>query len=309
MSGRRKWILGVTAAVLAAVVAAGIWFLRHPLRAMELLGRAGLRAAGMHAGERPGPRGRLSYFSGGAGATVLLLHGANDQAGAWARIVKPLLARYRVVALDLPGHGKSAPEQGPLSAQDVFEGVDAFAAAEAPGGPLTLVGNSMGGWMALRVAHARPRAVAHVILVNGAAVTGDDHGVSLLPRTRAEAARSLSALTGPRTPMAPAFVLDDLVRRAPASPLARIMAAPLGPTLDGRLGEIQVPVTLVWGEADRLLDLAYARRVAASLPRARLLTLPGCGHIPQRECPDRLVAALSQALAEPPVGPAALAPP
>jgi pimeloyl-ACP methyl ester carboxylesterase len=309
MTARRRWILGVTAAALVAIFALAVWFVRHPLRAMELMGRVGLRAAGMRPAERPGPRGPIFYYAGGEGPPVVLIHGANDQAGAWARIVKPLLAGHRVVALDLPGHGNSAPEHGPLSAQDVFDGVDAFVAAEAAQGPVTLVGNSLGGWMALRVAQARPRDVAHVILVNGAAVTGDDHGISLLPRTRAEAARGLSALTGPRTPLAPAFVLDDLVRRAPASPLARIMAAPLGPTLDGRLGEIEVPVTLLWGEADRLLDLPYARRVAAGLPRARLVTFPGCGHIPQRECPDQLVTALQQALAQPPTGPAVLATP
>lgn len=109
----------------------------------------------------------------------------------------------------------------------------------------------------------------------------------------------MDAVTGPGAPPAAAFVLDDLVRRAPKSPLARLMAnadPEDGLSLERRLGAFPVPVSLVWGEADELLPRAYAERVSAALGGAPLHLLPGCGHMPQRECPARLLLLLEQAL-------------
>jgi pimeloyl-ACP methyl ester carboxylesterase len=74
--------------------------------------------------------------------------------------------------------------------------------------------------------------------------------------------------------------------------------------LDGRLHEITVPVDLIWGESDRLFSLGYARRMMAELPASRLTTIPGCGHVPQQECPSRFGAALLDVLTMPPPFPA-----
>ncbi len=300
---RRAVAGAVVVAAVLAVTAVGL-FVRYPMRTFELLGRAGLRGAGLRRTEMAGPRGPLVVFEGGAGPTVVLLHGANDQAGAWVRVAKPLAARHRLVIPDLPGHGDSAPREGPLAVADLQAGVDAVVALESAKAPVALVGNSLGGWLALLAAQAHPERVSHVVLVNGAAVRGQPGAdITLLPRTRAEAARAMDALTGPAAPRVPGFVLDDLVRRGPASPLARLLAAPIGPSLEGRLGEIAVPVTLLWGAADRFLTVSYAEGVARALPRARLVTLDGCGHVPQRECPERFLTALQDALDHPPDGP------
>jgi pimeloyl-ACP methyl ester carboxylesterase len=56
----------------------------------------------------------------------------------------------------------------------------------------------------------------------------------------------------------------------------------------------------VWGDADGLLTLDYAQRLLDGLPRARLHVVHGCGHLPQRECPDKTLAAIEAALAMPP---------
>jgi pimeloyl-ACP methyl ester carboxylesterase len=70
--------------------------------------------------------------------------------------------------------------------------------------------------------------------------------------------------------------------------------------LDGRLGEVTVPVDLVWGESDGLIPLAYAERMKDQLPRARLTVIEKCGHVPGAECPERLLAALKDVLAADP---------
>ena len=106
--------------------------------------------------------------------------------------------------------------------------------------------------------------------------------------------------------MMPDFVLDDVIRYARVGPAGRIaqtvdkMEAYL---LDGRLDEILVPVELVWGDSDGLLTLDYAQRLLDGLPRARLHTVHGCGHLPQRECPDKTAEAIEAALAMPPPEP------
>jgi pimeloyl-ACP methyl ester carboxylesterase len=94
-------------------------------------------------------------------------------------------------------------------------------------------------------------------------------------------------------------VLDDVIRLARVGPLARFAETRDTMerfTLDGRLGELRVPEEIVWGASDQLMPLEYAERMCAELPDARLLTVERCGHAPQVECPDRLLAALLKAV-------------
>lgn len=301
-----KRLIIITIALLVVALAIGLvaLVLFRPLAVLETVERWGLRWVGMERREASGPRGPLVYWRGGTGRFVIFLHGANDQAGAWVRVVRPLVATHRVVLADLAGHGDSAPAAGPLSVEDLVDGVETVVAGEAPEGPVTLVGNSLGGWLALIYADRHPDRVAHVVLVNGAAIRGDGSGaqVNLLPKTREEAREAVKATMSPASAPMPPFVLDDLVRRAPASPLARLLASPPADEflIDARVSRLQAPVTLIWGEDDRLLPVAYAKKVTGELPVARLVLIPRCGHVPQRECADRLRPVLERALREPP---------
>ncbi len=302
MSKRRlvRALVALAGVGLVLILTLGVAAYRRPLAALELVGRTALRGAGLERARLEAPRGPLVYFRGGSGSLVVLLHGANDQAGAWARVAGPLKARHRVLVPDLPGHGGSGPTDGVLGVADLHAGVEALLNAEAGGERATLVGNSMGGWLALLYAHRHPERVSRLVLLNGAALRGDggEARVNLLPKTREEARVTMAAVRSPLSGPVPDFILDDLVRRAPGSPLARIMATPFEEfLLDGRLGEIQAPVTLLWGADDMVLPPSYAERVARELPEARLETIPGCGHIPQRECANRLVPLLQKATA------------
>jgi pimeloyl-ACP methyl ester carboxylesterase len=299
---RRILLASLGLAALVLLVLAGS-FLARPFWWFERLGKAALRSAGLERTTLAGPRGPIAVWRGGQGPTLLLLHGSNDQAGGFARVARPLAKRHRLLVPDLPGHGESAPAEGPLSVADLVAGVETVAAAEPEGTRLTLVGNSLGGYLALVYALRHPERVEQVVLVNGGAIrAAPGVEISLLPKSRDEARAALDALTAPETPRAAGFVLDDIVRRAPGSPLARMLQAPVDASLvlDDRLGEISVPVTLIWGEADRYMPIGYAETVRSRLPAARLETLAGCGHVPQRECPERLLQALARALAEPP---------
>ncbi len=292
-------LLALLGLAVIALLTLGVVGYRHPLATSEVLGHLALRGAGLERASVEGPRGSLVYWRGGSGSLVVFLHGANDRSGAWARVVGPVKTRHRVLVPDLPGHGGSGPKEGPLGVADLYAGVEALLGAEARGERATLVGNSMGGWLAMLYAHRHPARVSGVVLVNGAVLRGDgtEAQVNLLPNTREEARATMFAVTSPKSPLVPDFILDDLVRRAPGSPLARILASPLeGFLLDGKLGEIQAPMTLLWGKDDKILPVSYAERVASQLPSARVEMIPGCGHVPQRECAPRLLPLLQQAL-------------
>jgi pimeloyl-ACP methyl ester carboxylesterase len=302
-SPRKKLALGLLFVAFVACAIGFVSFVLQPFWYFERLGKLLLRNAGLERATLDGPRGRLIYFRGGSGETLVLIHGANDQAGAWSLVARPLVQGRRLLVPDLPGHGESEPRRGSLGPADLIAGVERLLDAEVGSGRATLLGNSLGGWLALVYAARHPERVAHVILLNGAAIrSAPAVGISLLPKTREEAARALDMLTDPATPRAPGFVLDAMVRRAPVSPLARLYEAPVDESLflDDRLQGLRIPVSLIWGESDRLMPPAYAEETRARLPAARVELLPRCGHVPQRECPEAAVAAIERALREPP---------
>lgn len=295
----RLWIGVVVLLVLAAAVLA---FWRWPLEIFAWQRRRAL-ARVTERQEMEGPQGPLRYFTAGSGPVTVFLHGAGDHAGSWAGVVAALLASEekragRLLVPDLPGHGGSAPRGGPGSLAEVLAGLEALLDREAPGEPVTLVGNSMGGWVALLYAERHPERVALLVLEDAGGIGAI--AVSLQPANRRQAARLMDAVLGPDTPRPAGFVLDNLVRRTSRGPIARLAAADATPfILEGRLGEIDVPARVIWGEDDGVLPLAVGRRMVEQLPRAELQTIPRCGHVPHAECTERFVAVLEEALGAP----------
>ena len=297
--------------LLVLFIIFAVWMVwKRPLEVDARFSRMALSKIGFETSRVATPDGRMTVWQAGSGPCMVLLHGAGDQAGSWARMVPPLLETYKVVIPDLPGHWKSDPRRGPLGVGQVLAGVEAVMDGPCSGERAILVGNSLGAWVAMLYAHDHPERVDRVVAVNGGAIREDNPQVNLFPTTREEARATMKALMGPATPPIPDFVLDDVIRWArvgPAGRLAQTAGDMESYLLDGRLGEIEVPVELVWGDADGLLTLDYAQRLLDGLPRARLHIVHGCGHVPQRECPDQTLEALQAALAMPPVEPAAAA--
>jgi pimeloyl-ACP methyl ester carboxylesterase len=300
--------LGIAAAALVLVlIATGVWyFWRYPLSISARMNTRALADAGLIRGDVPSSIGTQSAWVGGEGPTLVLLHGAGDSAGTWSSIVKRLTPRYRVVIPDLAGHGMSAPADGPISVGQVLAGVEAVLAQGAQD-PVIIVGNSLGAWTAMLYARAHPERVARLVLVNGGALVGDRPDLSLMPKSREEAAALMTQLRDASAEPIPGFVLDNVVREAQGGPIARLVqtAGEMGQyVLDGKLHEVKAPVDLLWGESDKLFSIAYARRMMSQLPASRLTTIPACGHVPQQECPARFGAALSDVLTMPPPLPA-----
>lgn len=304
MSRNVKLLLAAVVAVLVlAAVALLAWARLRPLSAHAAAGRRALAKAGLSKATVASPAGPQRYWRGGSGPVVVLLHGAGDQAGAFSPVVPTLLPGRTLVVPDLAGHGASAPGEGPIAVEDLLAGLSAVLDEAAPREPVTIVGNSLGAWLACLTAVEHPDRVERVVLVNGGPLKHAAEGVTLLPKDRAEARKAVDALRDPGSIRVPDFVLDDVVRQAAAGPLSRFASTAdrMEPfVLDGRLAEVAVPVDLLWGESDQVMPLAYAERMLAELPRARLTTLPRCGHVPQQECPAAFAEALGKLLAAPP---------
>jgi pimeloyl-ACP methyl ester carboxylesterase len=156
---------------------------------------------------------------------------------------------------------------------------------------VTVAGNSFGGWLAAEIALlGSPRVTAAVLIdAIGAEVPG--HPVA------DAAAMTPSELA--------AHAWHD-PSRAPApssgpTPDLRALAAYTGaamsdPALLDRLTTLDLPVHVIWGESDRIVDTAHARALAAAIPKSRLTILPATGHLPQLETPDAVLAAVAQAV-------------
>lgn len=318
---RRPVVVGllVVALLVLLVLATGVWLvLKRPLTVERWAAVVALEKAGLERTTVPTGAGDLAVWSGGAGAaggpTLVLLHGAGDHAGAWAEVVGDLATDHRLVVPDLPGHGDSEPAAGTLPMATLLGGVTDLLASEAVrGGPTAaaggatrsseapvVVGNSLGGWLALLVGAQRPELASRLVVVNGGATPGPVEPSVLLPDDREEAAE-LFELLGAPGPI-PGLVLDDVLRRTREGALARFMAAEdhLDHALTGRLAEVAVPVDLVWGELDGYLPPSYARTMANALPAARYTPVDDCGHVPPRYCPQRFTEVLTEVLGAPP---------
>jgi pimeloyl-ACP methyl ester carboxylesterase len=306
MSRGKITVLAVVAALLLSVLSGALWVWKRPLELFAWMSRRSLAGAGLTKDVVDSPVGEQTLWQGGSGPTLLLLHGAGDQAGTWSQVVPALVRRYRLIVPDLAGHGESAPGEGPLTIGIELTGVEAVVQNRASGTRVILVGNSLGAWLAMLYAVRHPDRVARVVGVNGGALRGDRPDLTLTPTNRAEARKLFDALTDPGSPRVPDFVLDDVVRQARVGPLGRLASTSedmRNYLLEGRLNELTVPVDLLWGGADRLLPLEYASKMEAGLPAARLTVIPRCGHVPQQECPASFIAALEKILEQPPPGP------
>ena len=243
----------------------------------------------------------------------MLLHGFADNLTTWARIVPRLAVTHRVVAIDLPGFGLSTrPWASPLLGGYV-ETVREVLDAEGIEGPVSLVGNSMGGVVSALFAHRYPKRTEAVTLIDmpglhgvpklwhlamsRPAELGMRTAMRVMPPTVAQVGLGLAysriAAARPRN-LAPAvrqgFSSPYAVRGSVPLllPIGRALLRELG---SARLGQVvsslQAPVLIVFGSRDVLTPARVLRRVGRP---GGAVVLPACGHCPQIDQPQALLA-------------------
>jgi len=239
----------------------------------------------------------VRYGVAGAGEPVVLVHGLSGSGRWWGRTVPALADRYRVYVPDLPGFGAMAGG-GRRGRFVLAEAPDWLLAWMAAVGLRSahVVGHSMGGYVALRLAAGAPGAVRRLVLVAPAGVRRGRRRDPLL----AHALPLAAALrrVGPRfLPL----LLRDALRAGPAT-LWRAARALLAADARPYLPAIDAPTLLIWGAHDALVPPAVGHLLRAEIGGARLLLLEGVGHVPMYERPPAFNAAVLAFLAGAPVG-------
>ena len=234
------------------------------------------------------------YFTGGVadGPVVVLLHGVNDQAGTWAQVAPALAKRFRLIIPDLPGHGESEPKSGPLPLPLIIEAVTKVIDLECPAPrKVTLVGNSMGAWIAMLYTLANPQRVERLVLESGAGLSLPPP-VPLSATNRDEAAVIMRAVHGPDAVM-PEWAIDALIARSVDSQMLRVIAGNAAAhVVDARLGELDVPTTILWGEHDGVVPRPYVDALANGIRGAKVQVIEGAAHIPHSQKPERFLECL-----------------
>ncbi len=218
---------------------------------------------------------------------VVLVHGVNDQAGTWFTVAPALAATRRVILPDLAGHGESGPSSGPLPLTLLLDRLDAVLGEERE---MTLVGNSLGGWLAVLYTLAHPERVRHLVL-EAAGGLARPFASPVLARDRDEAVLILRNVHGPRLEP-PEWTIDALLRRSADSPMLRVTEAEQY-FLDGRLSGLHVPTTLIWGADDGVLPVSYAEELRGLIEGAELHVIEGAAHIPHIQQPEKYLQCLT----------------
>jgi pyruvate dehydrogenase E2 component (dihydrolipoamide acetyltransferase) len=237
---------------------------------------------------------------------ILLVHGYGGDRNSWLFLQEPLAAKYRVYALDLPGHGTSAKDVGDgtlgVLADAVTGVLDALGADRAH-----LVGHSLGGAVALAVAAGDPGRIASVTLIAPAGFGAEINAGYLRGFADAQTRRELKPVVGQLfadESLVTRQAVDDVLAYKRLDGVDEALHTLLDVLLDGdaqRTGSAAalaaiggaVPVSVVWGSADRIIPPAQAESVTGA---ARYL-IDGAGHMPHMERPGEVQAAIEEAIA------------
>ncbi|UNU41887.1 alpha/beta hydrolase [Sphingopyxis sp. YF1] len=279
-----------------------------------------------------GPAGqRIHYRDQGRrdAPALILLHGSNASLHTWEPLVKRLGGEYRIVTLDLPGHGLTGgtPDKD-YSADGMMAAVDVVA-AKLGLDHFVLGGNSMGGWVAWRYAVDHPDRVDALLLFDAAGMplrAGEKRPESNIGFRILEYrfGRWLATRITPRALVEQSLrgsvekqaIVDEPMidrywelLRFPGNREATVLRARMDrePAMAARVGEIRAPTLILFGRQDRLVNATAAQTFHERIAGSDVLILDGIGHLPMEEAPDATAAAvadfLKRRLVLPPAGP------
>lgn len=292
--------------VLLGIVGAVLW-MREPLWVAQQVTHFGLFTARVQSNYVLTPEGRVHYYEAeprvaGGGIPLVLVHGLGDRDESWAPMLKRLKrAGFHVYAPDLLGYGRSPkPADGDYTMEGEAKFVYDF--MQALGLQKThLAGWSMGGWIALTVAHEHPELLDRVVILDAAGMKFEPKfPLTIFAPQTPEDAQRLFDLMEPDAKPLPQNVRRDFVRHLAAEHwiIDKNMKAMVGSKtfVDSYLPTLPEPLLIVWGSRDQLTPLELGQQMHALDPKSELDIVEGCGHLAPSLCASRVAPAVADFL-------------
>ena len=232
----------------------------------------------------------IRYFEAGQGPAVILLHGLGAVKEVWLPSLGALSGKYHVYAIDQLGFGRS---DKPLLEYEIATWVDFLQGfMQSQNIPkATIVGNSLGGWIAVDFAVQHPDMVDKLVLVDSAGLTRGQGGapIPLNPSSIAETRTLLEGVFYDKkivTDQLILLVFTNHMRNNDGYTIQRTLAGLAHPQFeDDKLKSIHAPTLVVWGRQDQLIGVDRGEKFRDGIPGAKLVVIEQCGHAPQIEKP------------------------
>lgn len=280
--------------VMGIDIIMSVVFYRHPVRMINQVMDARLRIAGFHSEYVRVGRYRVHYFVGGRGTPLLLIHGLGARSEDWAPEM-PAYAKngFRVYAVDLLGCGRTDRPNIAYTIEQQVQLMDGFLTAVHVE-KADVMGWSMGGWIATEFALQHPQRVNRLVAMDSAGLKfKTDLSPEILEPNSLPQLEHLESVLMAHQYYIPEFVQRDLLRtmRGHRWVVDRTLQSLLREEGDftGQLGQLRMPVLLVWGQQDELIPPSVGHQMHDSIPQSVLELYAGCGHMGPATCSDRIV--------------------
>jgi pimeloyl-ACP methyl ester carboxylesterase len=269
----------------------------------------------------------VSYRDVGEGPVLLLLHGIAGSSRAWREVMPALAGDYRLIAPDMLGHGESAKPIGDYSLGAYASGIRDFLGVLGVE-RATIVGQSFGGGVAMQLAYQHPEVCERLVLVDSGGLGREVNPIlraATLPLAEYVMPILFPTFVRDRGDSISRFLKDRGIRSGRAAEMwlayrsltetenrkafvrtVRSVIDPGGQTvsaMDRLYLAAAVPTLIVWGEDDPIIPVSHAHAAHEVIPGSRLEILPGVGHFPHVEEPERFVEVLRDFIETTPVAP------
>ena len=304
MMRRLKWILGILMLVVVSAIVIGWQSDRDPIEMKAKYANGNSRFINLG--------NDLSVHvrdEGKAGAPpILLIHGSNSSLQTWEPWVSRLGGKYRIISLDLPGHGLTGPNPSRDYSSAAFVDVVDQVMTKLEVQKFVIAGNSMGGAVAWHYTLKHPDKILALGLIDaGGAPQGLAKSLPIgFKLARMPLVRDLMRHITPRSVVAKslrqsvsnqAIVTDAMIDRYwdlllyPGNRQATLdrfaMSATNEPVSKAPLASIKAPTLILWGEEDSLIPVSSAQWFAAGISGSKTILYPKIGHVPMEEIPDK----------------------
>ena len=301
-----KKTIRITLVLLVLLVAASFIFRTPDTDRAEMIAKYGNDASRFL---EDGHGGKIHYRDEGKmdGQAIFLIHGSNSSLQTWEPLVALLGEKYRLISLDLYGHGLTGPNS--TGAYDADTNIAAAVRVlDAVGVDQAYwVGNSMGGWLTWRAGLSVPERTAGLALIDASGAQVEEKGQVYLGARLAQSwigqmllpeitPRFLVKSSLEESVARPERLSEELVDRYwellrfPGNRQASLDRArtPRQPEKWADVGSLEMPVLLLWGEQDKVIPVSHAKAFASAIPETKLIIYPDVGHLPMEETPEQV---------------------